>query len=294
MRYTLLPCFLLLTLWALVSCTDKPNGGQDPGGKKAAAWSVAAPLVQKVEVSADGTVLETYEYTYDDLNRILSLKKTNRLRDQTLLNLQYTYRDDQGMRATGKFYPVSSNRYISATLDADGHQVSYTGSWADAGAFVTSFDTGGTATGTVSDTEYAAKEGHYSYRSHYGESYTVSGGCITASELGTTVESQTSQRTGASASSSLTVRYSYSDHADGQNFAVYLFPCDFPVWVAAGLPGCKKLVTGITMASGSVPSPVSTRIDYTFNPDGSIDTATRTDCNDSEPVLVRTYKFHYQ
>ena len=77
------------------------------------------------------------------------------------------------------------------------------------------------------------------------------------------------------------------------NFAVYLFPCNFPVWYAAGLPGCKKLITGISTARGTVQYPATTRIDYSFTPDGNIDTAIRTDYNAGEATLVRTYKFFY-
>lgn len=286
------PILLLLTLaLAAVSCGE-PNGGKTPDGKKAAVWSLSAPLVQKVEVSADGSVIETYEYTYDDLGRILSLRKTDKLRDENLLNLQYSYPDENGMRATGKFFPVTSNRFVSAVKDEAEKTVSYHGSWSGAWAYVTTLDAGGTATGTSTDPEFAAKDGQYSARAHYSETYSVSGGCITQSVIGTDIESRTTFKS-AAASSALTVRYSYSDREDKQNFAVYLFPCEFPVWVAAGLPGCKKLVSGITMASGNVASPVSTRIEYKLDADGNIDTATRTDLNGSETVLVRTYKFYY-
>lgn len=299
MRYARF-CFGVLTvlLTALfgVACGDKPGGGggKDPGGKSSVAWSLPAPLVQKVEVSANGTVLESYEYTYDESGRILTLRKTDKITSTVLLDLAYTYPDATGMRATGKFYPLTTNRYVSAVLDAAERKISYGGSWTGAGAFVTTFDAGGTATGTASDATFAAKGGQYSSESHYAEAYTVAGGCIRESVLGTEVRSQTSQKTSAATSSSLTVSYTYSEREDRQNFAVYLFPCEFPVWVAAGLPGCKKLVTGITMASGSVPSPASTQIAYTFDESGDIDTATRTDLNDGAPYLVRTYKFYYQ
>ena len=293
MRHSILPSLILLTL--VLSCGEKPNGGgKTPDEKKSAVWSLTAPLVQKVEVSTDGTVIESYEYNYDDQARLLSLKKTDRLSNTVLLDLQYTYPDESGMKTTGKFFPITSNRYITAVKDVAQKTVSYAGSWTGAWSYVTGFDAGGTATGTTTDTEFAAQQGQYSSRTQYGETYTVSGGCISRSVIGTSVRSQTSQATSAAASTSLTVDYGYSDREDRQNFAVYLFPCEFPVWVAAGLPGCKKLVREIKMASGSVPSPVSTRIDYSFRTDGNIDTAVRTDLNNGETVLVRTYKFFYQ
>ena len=293
MRHSILPSLILLTL--VLSCGEKPNGGgKTPDEKKSAVWSLTAPLVQKVEVSTDGTVIESYEYNYDDQARLLSLKKTDRLSNTVLLDLQYTYPDESGMKATGKFFPITSNRYITAVKDLAQKTVSYAGSWTGAWSYVTGFDAGGTATGTTTDTEFAAQQGQYSSRTQYGETYTVSGGCISRSVIGTSVRSQTSQATAAAASTSLTVDYGYSDREDRQNFAVYLFPCEFPVWVAAGLPGCKKLVNRISMSGGNVPSPVSTRIEYSFNPDGNIDTAIRTDLNNGETVLVRTYKFFYQ
>ena len=288
---TLIALMLVLT----VSCGEKPNGGggKTPEEKTGAVWSLPAPLVQKVEVSADGTVIESYEYTYDDQGRMLSLRKTDKLSNTVLLDLQYSYPDDKGMKATGKFYPVTSNRFITAVKDNAQKTVSYNGSWSGAWSYVTTFDAGGTATGTSTDPEFAAKGGQYSSQAHYSEVYTVSGGCISQSVMGTDIESRTSLKS-AKASSALTVNYTYSSRDDRQNFAVYLFPNEFPVWVAAGLPGCKKLITGISMASGSVPSPVKTQIDYSFDTSGNIDTAIRTDLNNGETVLVRNYKFFYQ
>ena len=292
MRRPILPFLLLLAL--TLSCGKKPDGGgKTPDEKKSATWSLPAPFVQKVEVSADGSVIESYEYTYDDQARILSLRKTDRLTNTPLLDLQYTYPGESGMKVTGKFFPITSNRIISAAKDAAQKTVSYSGSWTGAWSYVTTLDAGGTATGTTTDPEFASKEGKYSSKTHYSEAYTVSGGCITRSVMGTDIESRTNNLT-ASASSALTVDYSYSDREDKQNFAAYLFPGEFPVWVAAGLPGCKKLVREIKMASGNVPSPVSSRIEYAFDTDGNISTAIRTDLNNGETVLVRTYKFFYQ
>ena len=93
MRHSIiLPSLILLTL--ALSCGEKPDGGgKTPDEKKSAVWSIPAPLVQKVEVSADGTVIESYEYTYDDQARLLSLKKTDRLSNTVLLDLQYSIKN---------------------------------------------------------------------------------------------------------------------------------------------------------------------------------------------------------
>ena len=85
-----------------------------------------------------------------------------------------------------------------------------------------------------------------------------------------------------------------STQDDRQNFAAYLMPDYFPVWIAAGLPGNKKLVTAIGASTGTIPSPETTSIEYSFNSVGDIDTATRTDYNAGKPYLTRTYKFTYK
>ena len=71
-------------------------------------------------------------------------------------------------------------------------------------------------------------------------------------------------------------------------------PDYFPVWIAAGFPGNKKLITGISASTGTIPSPESVTIEYTFNAAGDIETATRTDFNAGTPYLTRTYKFTYK
>ena len=283
----------LLLLAFLSACGEHPNNETTPQGRQT-AWSLSGPQVQKVEVSSDGTTMETYAYTYDDKGRLSSLVKTDQIHHETVLDLQYSYPDETGMKVLGKFYPVTSSRYITAVRNDGEKTVSYTGSWKDAWSYVTRYDAGGTALATVNDIDFQAQEGWYTAKTHFGEAYSVSGGCITRAEYGTEIEAQTRRKTRSSSSTELTVSYNYSNQEDRQNFAVYLFPCDFPVWVAAGLPGCKKLITGISSARGSVQYPATTKIDYTFNTDGSIDTATRTDYNGSEPILVRTYKFTYQ
>ena len=284
----------LTVLAILASCGQKPENGTTPQGGGATIWSLPTPLVQKVEVRSDGTLIETYEYTYDDKGRVSSLTKTDCLQQEKMLELSYSYPDETGMKAAGKFYPVTSSRYITAVRNTGERTVSYSGSWTGAWSYVTSYDAGGTALATATDLDFKAQEGWYSAKTHYGEAYTVSGGCISRVDYGTEIEAQTKRKTRSSSSSELTVSYTYSDKEDRQNFAVYLFPCEFPVWYAAGLPGCKKLITGISTARGTVSYPATTRISYTFTADGNIDTATRTDYNASEPTLVRTYKFTYQ
>ena len=287
-------CFLMIPA-ILASCGEKPEGGNTPeGGGRQTPWSLPSPLVQKVEVRSDGTLIESYEYTYDDQGRVSSLTRTDQLRKEKLLELNYSYPDGTGMKAAGKFYPVTSNRFITAVRNTADHTVSYNGSWTDAWSYVTRYDADGTALSTATDPDFNAKGGQYSVQAHLGEQYAVSGGCITQAAYGADIRAKTQRRTRSVSDSELTVSYTYSDREDRVNFAVYLFPCEFPVWYAAGLPGCKKLITGISAARGTVTYPATTRIDYSFTTDGNIDTAIRTDYNAGEPILVRTYKFFYQ
>ena len=283
----------LMILTALASCGEKPEGGKTPQEGGATIWSLPTPLVQKVEVRSDGNLIETYEYAYDDKGRVISLTRTDQLQKEKLLELSYSYPDETGMKAIGKFYPVSSNRFITAVRNTTEHTVSYSGSWTDAWSYVTQYDVNGTALSTVTDLVFNAKGGQYSAQTHLGELYTVSGGCITRAAYGAEIKAKTQRKTHSVSETELTVSYNYSDKEDRQNFAVYLFPCEFPVWFAAGLPGCKKLITGISTARGSVQYPATAQISYTFTADGNIDTATRTDYNAGEPILVRTYKFTY-
>ena len=153
------------------------------------------------------TLIETYEYTYDEKGRVASLLKTDQLQQAVLLDLSYSYPDETGMKALGKFYPVTSNRYVTAVRNTSEQTVSYNGSWTGAWAYVTRYDAGGTALSTETDLDFNAKDGQYSAQTHMGEKYTVSGGCITRAAYGAEIKAQTSRKTRSVSDSELTVSY---------------------------------------------------------------------------------------
>ena len=288
-RYSLA---IILAVFLAAGC----NGEGGSGGKteSKSIWVHPKPLVAKVEVSTEGAVVETYEYTYDDNGRILTLVKTDNLSKTVMLDLQYTYPGDNEMKVSGQFFPISTNRFITATYNPKDGTLDYVGSWKGAWNYTTALNDDGVATSTVCKEKFAATEGYYSSDMNYSEAYTVSGGTIAESLMGTDISAQSSKATRTANTSALRTVYSASDKADRQNFAAYLMPNHFPVWIAAGLPGNKQLVTGIASFTGSVSTPESTTVEYTFNPDGSLDTAVRTDSNAGTPYLTRTYKFIYQ
>ena len=284
--------FIVIATALTASC----NGKNNPGKKDADAdiWTRSKPLVAKVEVSDEGRVLETYEYTYDEKGRMLTLVKTDNLSKTVMLDLQYTYPAENQMKVTGKLYPISTNRFIDVSYSPKEGVLTYSGSWKRAWTYTTTIDADGVATSTQFKEKFAASEGYYSSDMVYSEAYTVTGGTIAESLAGTDIKAQSNKATSTANSSALRTVYTASDKADNQNFAAYLMPDTFPVWIASGLPGNKNLIKSISSFTGTVQTAESTALEYTFNADGSIDTAVRTDSNAGVPYLVRTYKFIYQ
>lgn len=285
--------FVILIATALAaSC----NGKGDPGKKDADAdiWTRSKPLVARVEVSDEGRLIETYEYTYDDKGRMLTLVKTDNMSKAVMLDLQYSYPAENQMKITGKFYPISTNRFMDVSYSPKEGVLTYSGSWSGAWTYTTTINADGVATATQCKEKFASTEGYYSSDMVYSEAYTVAGGTIAESLAGTDIKAKGSNATSTANSSALRTVYVASDKADRQNFAAYLMPDTFPVWIASGLPGNKNLIKGITGFTGTVQTAESTAIEYTLNADGDIDTATRTDSNAGAPILVRTYKFIYQ
>ena len=282
----------------MVSCGGKSPEDDNTGNNDNGAvslWKMKNYPVSKVEVfTGDDVPVETYEFTYDSFNRVLTLVRTDKIKGSKLLDLKYNYTSPTDMEIVGKYYFTSSNRTTKVSIDEDEGSVTYTGSWAGAWTFTTSFNARRTATGTTADVSYAATRGEYSSQGRYQEVYTLSQGDITTVETGTAIKSKAAKKTSVgTASTSAIMEITYSDKEDCQNFGVFLFNCEFPVWYAKELPGNQHLITGITWRNGDVPSHLSTRIEYKLTADGDIDTATRTDYNDSETVLVRKYIFTY-
>ena len=289
------PLYLFATI-LLATLAAACNGGGEGDGKKTdrQIWAHEKPLVARVEVSSGGSVIETYEYTYDEQGRILTLVKTDKLAREVVLDLNYSYPGENEMKVQGKFFPIATNRYIDVSYNPTSGTLSYKGSWSGAWSYTTSVNKDGVVTSTECQSDFAAKEGYYTSKMNYNEVYAISEGTVTESVIGTEINAQSSKATRTANVSALKTTYTPGGQDDRQNFAAYLMPDNFPVWIAAGFPGNKKLITGISASTGTIPAPETTAIEYSFNAAGDIDTATRTDSNAGTPYLTRTYKFIYQ
>lgn len=289
------PLYLFATI-LLATLAAACNGGGEGDGKKTdrQIWAHEKPLVAMVEVSSGGSVIETYEYTYDEQGRILTLVKTDKLAREVVLDLNYSYPVENEMKVQGKFFPIATNRYIDVSYNPTSGTLSYKGSWSGAWSYTTSVNEAGVVTSTECKSDFAAKEGYYTSKMNYNEVYAISEGTVTESVIGTEINAQSSKATRTANVSALKTTYTPGGQDDRQNFAAYLMPDYFPVWIAAGFPGNKKLITGISASTGTIPAPETTAIEYSFNAAGDIDTAVRTDSNAGTPYLTRTYKFIYQ
>ena len=286
--------FAAIVLTALFAACN--GGGGEGGGKNddGQIWVHSKPLVAMVEVSSGDAVIETYEYTYDEQGRILTLVKTDKLSKDVMLDLQYTYPGENQMKIQGKFFPINTSRYIDVSYDPKSGTLTYAGSWSGAWSYATTINEAGVVTATSFKSDFASKEGYYTSKMEYREDYTISDGTVSEVMAGTEIDAQSKKVTRTSNSSALKTVYTAGGQDDRQNFAAYLMPDYFPVWIAAGLPGNKKLVTGISASTGTIQAPESTTLEYSFNSAGDIDTATRTDFNVGTPYLTRTYKFIYK
>ena len=289
--------FALAIVGALVSCGGNGSGSGQNGGNTddgaSSLWKMHNYPVSKVEVYNGDELIETFEYTYDVFNRVTSMVRTDEIGGNKLLDLKYKYLSPTEMRVEGRYYYTSSSRNVTVVIDPKENTVSYQGSWRGAWPMVTAFDADGTVVSTSVDSEFSATRGQYSSQLAYREKYTVSGGDVTAAEIGTSISAKGTSTTLKTAPTSAILELEYSADEDNQNFAVYLFPCELPVWYAKELPGNRHLVSRMTWRNGNVASPVSAKIAYQLDADGDIQSATRTDYSGTEVLLVRTYKFYY-
>lgn len=283
--------FCVFAAFCLTACGNKPSS---EGTAEKSAWLMSNYPVARVDVSTPtGTLLESFEYTYDDLGRMASLTRKDCQRNRVLLKLDYTYPSATEMRIRGTYAPVSGERTLIATADPAKGTISYSGAWKDAWRYDVTRDPEGVLTGVTMQRDFKSKEGYYSSETSYREMCSVRGGCIETWTSATEVSSKSRKTSSSKSSSAVNRTYTYLDHEDTMNFGLYLTDGEFPVWAAAQLPGCSKLISGMTMKTGSVSGPVSFKVDYTFNIDGDVETATRTDYNGTSPVLVRVYTVTY-
>lgn len=142
----------------------------------------------------------------------------------------------------------------------------------------------------------------YSSDTDYYENYIPDGkGNIVAVHIGSKVHADAKGQMGSgtvtevNSEKEVVYEYCYSDRDDLQNFNAYLFNCNFPQWMARGLPGCRKLVSGMTLRRGDTPLRQSFKVDYTlFDAGGRLLEAVRTDFVGDKQVCSRTYRLSYE
>lgn len=292
----LMNTFLTFALCALLlSCGENKNNGKDQGGD--GVWVHKEPRVARVEVSSSETLLETYEFSYDNTGRITTLVKTDNMSKAVLLDLQYTYPSENKMHIQGKFYPIATNRFIDVDYDWNYRTFTYSGSWSTGWTYTTRCNEDDIVSETTAEVNFAASGGQYTSKTHYEEGYAVKDGTIYRIKIGSEVDAQSAHTTRTSNSQYLVYDLEYTNLADNQNFMLYIVPCNFPVWAASNLPGCKRLPKSVRIGSGDkgdVTYPESYTFEYEINASGDLETAVRTDYNGVDVVLVRTYKFIYQ
>ena len=284
----------ILIIAAAASCKDKKP--EIPGQDTATSlWKMDDDFlpVKKVEVYTGDKLTETFEFEYDGFRKVTSIVRTDRIKNQVLFNLKYTYSGDYDMTVSGKYLNIGIDKANNATIDPSKRTVTYKGNWVGAWPFVTTYNPEGVVTGTRMDEEFRSSGEYYSSETTYTEEYTVSSGNVVKAVLGTAVHSQSQRKTRSESASSLVIEYTYTNLPDNENFGVFLFNCEIPVWFAKMLPGNRNLVSGARMKVGNLELPGSFKMEYKLNVDGDIETATRTDYNGTEAVLVRTYKFTY-
>ena len=281
-----------------IACLAASCGGNNEEEKKketddpsSSLWKMQLYAPSLVQVYAENELVESYSFEFDGNMRVTSLLRKDEIAGKALLDLAYTYSGKSDMSVSGTFYSTAAAKTVNASID--GKTVTYKGDWDNARQYKTTYDANGTVTATDAALEFAPTSGQYSSLGTYSEVYKVSSGNVTSATLGADITSQSSKSAKLESSKELTIEYTYSDKPDKQNFNVFLMNCEFPVWFAKELPGCKNLISGMKMKCGSVTLPQSFKVEYTFDSGGDILTATRKDYNDSELVLTRVYKLTY-
>jgi len=288
---------LLFTILLLSSCggekgtSDQPKKPDDNPDES--LWKSDLYLPLEVSVFSNNELVEAYTIGLDKTNRVESLVRRDNILSKDLLNLKYSYSGISDLSVEGIFFFSSTAKTVNATIDKEKGTLKYKGEWDNAWAFEASYDDNGTVLSTTSSLEFSPSTGQYSCSGSYHERYTVTDGNITVAAIGTEMTSQSSKLTESSNATEITVEYTYSDKPDNQNFGLFLMNCDFPIWLAKGLPGNRNLITGMKMKHGNITLPESFTVEYTFDDNGDILTATRTDYNETTAVLKRVYKLSY-
>jgi len=282
--------FLTLLVSVIVSsCNSGEKKGPEPESEAdGPAWKLDGPLPSRVEVLRGKTLLETFEFAYDENDHLISLVKKNIPDEKLLLDLKYSYSGENDMTVSGTFYPAAKT--MVATIDANTLSYGFSGGL----RYEISFDRDGSLSTLQTSDSFVSEGGQYSRKVKYLEKYLFDGGNCSVVSVSNDCEALSSKINGTVFASSLEYVFTYLDEPDKQNFAAFLMGCEFPVWYAAGLPANAKLVCGMKMKCGGVDGVISWTIDYDLDDEGNIISAIKTDYIDGEEILSKTFDFYYR
>lgn len=285
---------IILTLSLIVASCDKERN------KGGADWKPAAAPATDIYVTASGAAVEEFHFTYDDNGRVSTLKRVDMTSGAVLLDLRYSY-DGKDMTINGSMNGKIGQHSIKATRT--GKELTCSSDTWNAIEYKTSIGNDGVARSTVASLEFTSDAGYYSSDMSYVEDYVLSGGDIAQVTNTTEVKGKTEKAMFSlsnvfkpaklASESSLVTCYSYTGMADSQNFNALVFNCNLPVWYAQGMPGCRHLVSDINMNTNGTAMPQAQHFEYTLDPKGNLQTATRTFTSEGKAYLVLEYRFSY-
>ncbi|MCQ2184635.1 MAG: hypothetical protein MJY62_04420 [Bacteroidales bacterium] len=295
-------CAAALAMAAAVSCKDSGNKKTDPAPKddpEASVWKLSTAVPGMVTVKSSGQVLQMDVFETDEYNRLTAMTRSDIKMNADLLDFKYTFSGKSTAVIAGTMYGSKTAYSITATCNDDDTAVTYQGSWASPELMTTTYEDG---LAVSSGYNYSFEDATF-YKSdeEYYEKYTSDGkGNIASAAIGTRILSKVTGQTGPKATTEVrsekevVYKYTYSDKDDLQNFNAYLMNCNFPVWFAKGLPGCKKLISGMTVSRGEFPLREKFTVEYTrFDGEGRLLEAVRTDYVGEKEVCKRTYSLTY-
>lgn len=286
--------YLILAVSAILCAACGPHVKPDPAPdpEDGSLWRMKNDPVEKIDVYSDGELLETYEFWYNhDCDMVACVIRTDKTTGGDIMKVDYTYQGS--CTVTARVTMFGAGRTVKALFDEDRESLQY-GPEEDAAFRYKMILDSYNSLPVTNEMTYAYACDMYNSNVNLKWMFTEEEGDITSVSSVSNIRTVTEPLvTVADARSGIRYTYTYSEDEDLQNFAAFLMPCDFPLWFAAELPGCKHLITGMTSKCGNVPLPESFAVKYVLNDNGSIRTATRTDYTRGEKVSERRYEYSY-
>lgn len=239
---------IMVSMLTLASCGEHHPAPEPPKPSDKSLWIQQNDPVETISVYCGKTLVQTYEFEYDKSNLLTHMTRIDKSTGAKILDIDYTYDGINDMTASG-FY-LNTNKTIMASYKSDGDILDYEASGEAPASYSISMDSDNLpclykCTSAYDCAKYSAQSGRRAV-------FTTSGGDIMSMKIISDNSTETSALTKSSSNSDIEYTFTYSDKEDLQNFAAYLLPCELPLWVAAELPGCKHLITGMTCKRGNV------------------------------------------